>query len=211
MTLFADGLAHSGAKIALTATDTITYSLPQSTQNWGAVGGQVGVSWIIENTDTNDSTKMIVQHLDPDERLEADISEGPNNEEDEWSVIVNTYRDESETSIEGTSAQSGGTGVAFPRGSVSYTLHNSTAVKVWQSDDGQPIEYTFSVIQWPRSNVDVSLDLGSTNNFEIWKSGDLTWDNGELVCSASLTDVNANTISCLSDGIQNDDPLQSSD
>ena len=44
------------------------------------------------------------------------------NEEDEWSVIVDSYRDESETSIAGTSSQSAGTGTVFPRGSVSYTI-----------------------------------------------------------------------------------------
>ena len=73
-----DGLGHAGAQIGFTADDTITYSLPQTTQNWGSggTGGQIGVSWIIENTDTNAATKMVVQHLDPTERVAADTSEG---------------------------------------------------------------------------------------------------------------------------------------
>ena len=46
--------------------------------------------------------------------------------------------------------------------------------------------------------------MGSTNNFEIFKSSSTTWDAGELACSASLTDDNANTISCLSGDINSD-------
>ena len=75
-----DGLDDSGAQIELTATNTITYSLPQSTSNWGN-GGQVGVTWVVENTDTDPDTRMIVEHQDPAERMPGNTSEGANNEE----------------------------------------------------------------------------------------------------------------------------------
>ena len=145
-----DGLDDSGAQIELTADDTITYTLPQSTSNWGT-GGQVGVTWIVENIDTDPETRMIVEHQNPLERQPGNTSEGVNNEEDQWSITVNAVRDVSETSIAGASSQSNGGGLAFPRGSVSFTLDNDSTVRAFQSDDGQPQEYTFSVVQLPRS------------------------------------------------------------
>jgi hypothetical protein len=42
---------------------------------------------------------------------------------------------------------------------------------------------------------DLSWATGSAD-FEIWASSNLTWDNGTLVCSGTLSDDNASTIDC---------------
>lgn len=61
-----------------------------------------------------------------------------------------TY-DTSETVIAGLTAQTSSTGSSYPRGFISAILTDSTTVDFYQADTGHTLEYTFQVVQLPRS------------------------------------------------------------
>jgi len=52
------------------------------------------------------------------------------------------------------------------------------------------------------AGADLTWVTGAAD-FEIWNSSVLTWDNGALVCGATLTDDNAATVSCDSGALAN--------
>ncbi len=169
-----DGICQQGAEVELTGPTTITYRLPQDTTGWGL--NMQGIIWVISNSGLIPGEPMIVEHLNPPERITGDVSEGANNEEDEWSVTITalTYR-EDETVITGMTSQSAGCDTTFPRGSISSHLLDPTTVKLHQSDDGQAQEYTFQVTQLPRSEKCVG---GTSNTIGVkeWTINCLTYD-----------------------------------
>jgi len=169
-----DGLCQQGSEVELTGPSTITYRLPQSTTGWGS--NMQGVIWVISNSGLVPGEPMIVEHQNPPERTAAGVSEGANNEEDEWSVTITalTYR-EDETVITGMTSQSAGCGTAFPRGSISGHLLDPTTVKLYQSDDNNDQEYTFQVTQLPRSEKCIG---GTSDNILIdeWTINCITYD-----------------------------------
>lgn len=136
-----DGLCQAGSEIELTATDTLTYKIPQCTTSWGS--NMVSVTWIVANTQT-DNYPMKVSHYNPTERATG------GSEEDNWQTTISglTYG-LGETSLEGITSQSGGTGTSWPRGYIAAELTALSTVDLWQSDSGQAQEYTFQTIEWP--------------------------------------------------------------
>jgi len=170
-----DNIGNTGAEVELTATDTITLRLPNTVQGWGP--NMNGAYWIIENTETSSGKDMVVQHLNPAERFASDISEGANNEEDEWSVSINTVREMDETAITSASSQSKGNGTGFPRGNIAFLLDTTSNVKAFHSDDLQAQEYTFSVVQFPRSEKDgTGPCFGGFIRNDLWTIDSITND-----------------------------------
>ena len=184
----AEGLDDSGAKIWLSATDTVSFYINSGADDPG--NSHHAVVWIIRNSDTNADTAMNVSHY-LDSRAAADVSEGVANEEDEWTDTITEVSDTAQTSIMGETTESAGSGTAFPRGWISLYLNSTTGVKLYQSDDGQPQNYAFQIVQWPKSEkTSVSwnqstIDLG----IGLQDAGNLT---GVVNVSAASnhTDVN---------------------
>lgn len=138
-----DGLCQSGSEVELTDSTTITYRLPQTTSGWGA--DMDAVTWVISNSDTTKGASMIVEHLNPPEHPTG------GSEEDNWQVTITplTYG-LSATALTGVSTQSDGCGNAFPRSYISGQITALNTVDFWQSDSGQPQEYSFQTTQFPR-------------------------------------------------------------
>ena len=63
----------------------------------------------------------------------------------------------------GESGRSAGTGTALPRGAIALYLNSTTGVKLWQSDDGQPVNYRFQVLEWPKTTSTVVSVVISTD------------------------------------------------
>lgn len=144
----ADGLEQTGAEVELTDSTTLTYRLNQGTGGWN--GNTDSVTWIISNTETVTGNNMIVEHLHPAERL-ANQAAGSGPGQDSWTIGITTLTHQlSESAIAGMTAQSDGTGNSYPRGTILAEFIDSSTVKLYQSDDGQPQEYTFQVVQFPR-------------------------------------------------------------
>jgi hypothetical protein len=142
-------IGTQGAEVELTGIQNIRLDLPFSTADWGSEMN--GVYWIIENTETTSGKEMIVQHLNPPVRVSGDVSEGANNEEDEWSIPITTVRAMDETAITSASSKSAANGENFPLGNIAFLLDTDSNVKAFHSDDFRNQEYTFSVVQFPRS------------------------------------------------------------
>ncbi len=169
----ADGLEQTGAEVELTDSTTLTYRLNQGTGSWGV--NMISVTWIISNSETTSGERMIVEHVHPPERV-ANLAGGSGPGDDSWSVAITplTYS-LIETAIAGMTSQSDGTGNSYPRGEINAELIDSSTVQLYQSDDGQPQEYTFQVVQFPRqllsqweiSNILIDvLDPGIINSDE---------------------------------------------
>ncbi len=154
----ADNVCGIGSEVELLQSDTLTYRLPQTTSGWGA--NMQSVTWIISNSEMSPSEKSIVEHLNPPEE-----ASGGAPEEHNWQVAITplTY-DTSETIITGLSAQGATCGSTFPRGFISATLTDSTTVDLYLSDRGTPHEYTFQVVQLPRSHQCIG---GTSNIIEV--------------------------------------------
>lgn len=91
----------------------------------------------------------------------------------------------------GTSGQYTLGGTAISTGS-SLTMTGS-----WNGNK----EYTHIAFNINKAPPDPSWATGAAD-FEIWESSSLIWDNGTLVCSATITDNNASTVDCLSGQIK---------
>jgi len=141
-----DDVRDVGAEIELLSTDTLTYRLPQSTSGWDS--SMQSVTWIISNSESYSSEKPIVEHLNPVEE-----PSGGAPEEHNWQVSITplTY-ETSETVITGLTTQAASAGLPFPRGSISAILTDSSTVDLYLSDRGTAHEYTFQVVQLPRSH-----------------------------------------------------------
>lgn len=141
------GLDEYGAEMWLSATNQASFLLQS---NAGTPSDKYGVIWIVRNSETDSAKAMNVQHLSGT-RASAGVSEGANNEEDEWTDTITAVSDLAQSSIMGESGRSAGTGAATPRGWISLYLNSATGVKLYQSDDGQTQAYRFQVVEWPRS------------------------------------------------------------
>ena len=124
------------------------------------------VVWVVSNSEISIGKTMIVQRQQP---IDQRITGGP--EEDAWSVSVTplTYN-ANETAIFGLTAQSSGTGNAFPRGSISaISDFENNEIDFWQSDAGQEQDYAFEVVEFPRSErcVDGTSTLIAVNEWSI--------------------------------------------
>ena len=181
-----DGLIQGGAEVELTATNTVTYSLPRGTTNWGS--NMNAVTWVISNTQT-ENYPMKVTHYNPTARPTG------GEEEDNWQVTLTglTYG-LGETSIAGVSSQSGGTGTAWPRGYVAVQLTDTSTANLWQSDSGQIQDYTFQTIEWPAysgggesSNVTVNETVVDGNGVPVNVSLEINSDGGGNVYSQNGT------------------------
>jgi hypothetical protein len=143
-----DALEQVGAEVELTDSTTLTYRLNQGTGGWGA--NMISVTWIISNTEIDAGKNMIVEHLHPPERPNNQAA-GTGPGQDSWSVAITPVTNQlSETAIEGMTSQSDGGGNSWPRGAINAELIDRSTVMLYQSDDGQPQEYTFQVVQFPR-------------------------------------------------------------
>ena len=71
----------------------------------------------------------------------------------------------------------------------------------WSSGDG-PLEVDLIQVRVYYSAPDLSWATGSAD-FKIYQSSSLTWDDGTLVCSGTLSDDNGSTIDCTSGTIAN--------
>jgi len=146
-----DGLCEAKEKIELTATDTLTFTHSQCTGGWDADMNEV--IWVIRNSQTAPGFKILVQHIDPPNRVSADIRESDwtDSEEDDWGIGITTLTyDLDESAITGLTGQSAGTGTAYPRGSISVILKNSTAAYFYHSDHTNTQDYAFQVTELPR-------------------------------------------------------------
>ncbi len=145
-----EGLDDSGARMWFSATDEISFYINSGADDPGNT--HHAVVWVVRNSDTDTQTAMNVQHKSGS-RAKGDTSEGANNEEDEWTETITAVNDTAQTSIMGETGESGGSGTAFPRGWISLYLNSESGVKLYQSDDGQPQQYSFQVVEWPSSSV----------------------------------------------------------
>jgi len=166
-----EDVCRVGAEIELLSTDTLTYRLPQTTSGWDS--SMQSTTWIISNSETYSSEKLIVEHLNPPEHPTGGA------EEQNWQVTITplTY-DTSETVITGLTAQATSCNETFPRGHISAILTDSSTVDFYQADTGNAIEYTFQVVQLPRSHKCVG---GTSNIIEVdeWTINCIMYDDFE--------------------------------
>lgn len=143
-----EALDERGATVELTDSTTLTYTISQG----GAWGGNMNSeTWVISNSETTVGQRMIVEHVHPPQRLTADLTEGAGPGNDVWNIAITPLSYSlSETAIAGMTSQSAGGGTSWPRGEINAELIDSSTVRLYQSDDGQPQEYTFQVVQFPR-------------------------------------------------------------
>lgn len=141
-----DDVCRIGSEVELLQSDILTYRLPQTTSGWDS--SMQSVTWIISNSETYPSEIPIVEYLNPPEE-----PSGGAPEEHNWQVAITplTYQT-SETIITGLSAQGATCGNTFPRGHISAILTDSTTVDLYLSDRTTAHEYTFQVVQLPRSH-----------------------------------------------------------
>lgn len=168
----ADGLEQTGAEVELTDSTTLTYSLNQGTGGWN--GNADSVTWIISNTETDTGFNMIVEHLHPAERA-ANLNAGVGPGEDSWTIAITPLTHQlSESAIVGMTSQSDGGGNSYPRGTINAEFVDSSTVMLYQSDAGQPQEYTFQVVQFPRvpNQWGVSNILNDALDPEIINAGE---------------------------------------
>ena len=140
--------------VYLSDTDELSFDHEVGSTNCGYTSLQNEVVWVLSNTNFATGKKMIVEHQQPTDQINT-----AGAEEENWQRTINalTYGQD-ETSIFGFTANSDGEGTAWPRGSVVAELTDSTTVDFWQSDSGQEINYSFSIVQWPRSRT-ISVDF----------------------------------------------------
>lgn len=141
------GLDELGAEAWLSGTTEASFLLQSGATT---PSGAFSVIWIVRNSDTDSETSMNVQHVSGS-RATADTSEGANNEEDEWTDTISAIGDTAQSSIMGESGRSAGTGTASPRGTIALYINSTTGVKLYHSDDGQPVNYRFQVVEWPQA------------------------------------------------------------
>lgn len=167
-----DDVCRVGSEVELITSDTLAYRLPQTTSGWDS--SMQSVTWIISNSDTRSSEKIIVEYLNPPEE-----PSGGAPEEHNWQVAITplTY-DTSETVLTGLTAQGSTCGTSFPRGMISAILTDTTTVDLYLSDRGTPHEYNFQVVQLPRSERCVG---GTSNIIEVgeWTINCIIYDNFE--------------------------------
>ena len=191
------GLNDQGVDTRLTAADTVSYSVWTDTD-------QVGVAWIIENTEADPDKDMVVQHV------EGNKPKG-GGDGVAWTESISGVWNLSATSIMGESATSDGTGTAHPRGSINLQLTAADEVTLWWSDDGQPNEYSFDVVEWPMAYI---LDLtwdgagpGTWGDPSRWTPGPNTPDASEdaFIDTANTVtvaaDQAANNLTVSNDGV----------
>ena len=178
------GLNDQGVDTRLTAADTVSYSVWADTD-------QVGVAWIIENTEADPNKDMVVQHI------EGSKAKG-GGDGAAWTEPISGVWNLAGTSIMGESATSDGTGTAHPRGSINLALTAADEVTLWWSDDGQPNNYSFDVVEWPIAYL---LDLtwdgagpGTWGDPSRWTPGPNTPDANE----DAIIDT-ANTVTVAAD------------
>ncbi|MCR4330804.1 MAG: hypothetical protein NUV49_02905, partial [Patescibacteria group bacterium] len=157
------GLDELGAEAWLSATNEASFLLQSGATT---PSGAYSVAWIVSNSETTANTKMNVQHISGS-RAAADISEGANNEEDEWTDTITAVGTTAQTSIMGESGRSAGAGTAAPRGAIALYLNSTTGAKLYQSDDGQPQNYRFQIIEWPKTETPIySVSITSSGVIE---------------------------------------------
>ncbi len=154
-----EGLDDTWAEMWLSSTTAVSFRT-QATS--GSLPSQEhAVVWVVSNSDTDSSTDMQVQHISGS-RIAGGTSQGPLNEEDEWTDTITAVSDLTQTSLAGMSARSTGAGTAFPRGAITFYIDSTTGVKLYQSDDGQTITYRFQVVEWPQTaSVAVSITIST--------------------------------------------------
>ena len=91
---------------------------------------------------------MIVEHQQPTDQV---LSSG-NDLLWDRPISSLTYG-EDETAIFGFTSNSDGTGTAFPRGTIIADLKDSDTITLQQSEGGQEQQYSYSIVQWPRSTL----------------------------------------------------------
>jgi len=167
-----EGLDDSWCEMWISSTTAVSFRTQNAS---GSLPTQEhAVAWVINNSDTGTDTKMKVQHMDG-VRARADVSEGANNEEDEWSETITAVGSVSGTSIIGESGRSAGSGTAYPRGAITFYLNSTTVVKLYQSDDGQPQAYRFQVVEWPQTEVaTVSISISTDGSVAFGNISDNT-------------------------------------
>lgn len=160
-----DGLCEVGEEVWLSNTNELSFNHPWASGGWDADMDEV--VYVISNSETSGIRKMIVQRQQPTDQQDTS---GP--EEENWQGTINqlTY-DISEAAIFGLTTQSNGCGTAFPRGSISALLTDTSTVNFWQSDSGQQQDYAFELVEFPRSAV--FLPLASNE----WTIVDIQNDN----------------------------------
>ena len=145
----ADGLCETGERVYLSSTTTVDFNHEFGTNACTYDTQMEEVVWILSNTNTDVGKRMIVEHQQPDDQLNTSGSE-----EENWTVNINslTYGLD-ETGIYGFTSNSDGAGETYPRGTIVAEIDATTEVNFWQSDSGQEQGYSFSVVQWPRSQL----------------------------------------------------------
>ena len=99
-------------------------------------------------------------------RYIGEMSGETTGEEEIDDVAVTTVANSDLTTLFGLTASSTGSGTAFPRGFVNFTLSADDNVKLRQSDEGQTSLYSFEVVEWPAASggqIDVT---GQTANYD---------------------------------------------
>jgi len=178
-----EGLDDSWAEMWLSSTTAVSFRTQNAS---GALPSQEhAVVWVVSNSDTNSSTAMNVQH-GSGTRTSAGVSEGVNNEEDEWSNTITAVSDTSQTSVMGMSGRSTGTGVAYPRGAITFYLNSTTVVKSYQSDDGQTQTYRFQVVEWPQSETPVSISISTDGSVSF---GNIASNTTEDTTATGINDT----------------------
>ncbi len=178
------GIDDQGVDTRLTAADTVSYSVWVDTD-------QVGVAWIIENAEADPNKDMVVQHI------EGNKPKG-GGDAVPWTEAISGVWNLSGTSIMGESATSDGSGTAHPRGSINLALTAADEVTLWRSDDGQPNNYSFDVVEWPTAYLlDLTWDGAGPGNWgdpTRWTPGPNTPDANE----DAIIDT-ANTVTVAAD------------
>ncbi len=170
-------LDEQGQRAWLSAANTVSFSLDS-----GDILSQVGVAWIIENTQTN-GTPMIV------ERYSGTRSIG-GAEPDEWTETITDVANIESSSIMAETATSTGVQTAVPRGSIGFELNTTDEVTLWRSDTGQTQYYRFEVVEWPSATYPcVEFDVTPPNVTGITPSPG-TWFNlnNTILITATVTD-----------------------
>jgi len=130
-------LDEQGQQVWLYDNDTVSFELIT-----GDILSQVGVAWVMENTQKDDGTPAKVQHIGSNTRASGGA------EPDQWTENIQNV-DTNMASVMAETAVSGGTASATPRGSIGFQITASNTLTLWRSDTGQTQYYRYEILEWP--------------------------------------------------------------
>lgn len=108
-------------------------------------------------------------------------------EEEIHGVAITTVANLELSSLGGLSASSTGSGSAFPRGFINFTLENDSSVMLRQSDNGQTSQYAFEVIEWPSGDSGGGYSLTLTQAAFNFSGSDIGTVKDSIVSISSGT------------------------